>query len=242
MSIATFALLGLVVLVGAFVQRVIGFGLNTLAAPIVVAVMPDLMPAALLITVLPMPLLEVARGWRHITVRPFAWAMAGRLATTGVGAWVVTVASGEVISLIVAAMVLVGVAASVVTVHVRPTSGRAFAAGLVTGVSATSASIGGPFFTLVLQDLAPRVVRATLGLFFAIGVMVSLVALGLAGQLHSAAVHAGLGWLPFMAAGALIAQPVRRRINPEPFKRGVLGLATIAAVAVVIRVCFNLAG
>lgn len=236
MSWYAFVGLGLVVGLGAFVQRIIGFGLAVVAAPFVVLLEPQVMPAALLLTVLPLPFIEVVRGWRQIRWRSFGWAMGGRLLTTPLGVYLVSVASPTVISLTVAAMVLVAVAGSMTRIRVRPSDPLSFVAGLITGVSATSASIGGPFFGLVLQEQPPRQVRATLAPFFLLGAAVSFAALLGGGEVHREAIVAGIAWLPFVAVGTLLAQPVRHRIDPLAFRRVMLALATVAAFAVVARV------
>ena len=158
MPLTTLLVLGLVVGVGAFVQRIAGFGLAVVAAPFVVMAAPHVMPAALLFVVLPLPVLEMARAHRDIRWRPFGWAMAGRLATMPLGVWLAANASHTVTSLLVAGMVLVAVAGSLTRWRVRPSSGIALGAGALTGISATTASIGGPFFGLALPELDDRLV------------------------------------------------------------------------------------
>lgn len=234
-----FVVLGLVVALGAFVQRVAGFGLAVVAAPFVVMAAPQLMPVSLLITVLPLPLLEVIRGRAHVLWRSCSWALLGRLATMPLGVWLVSMASTSVISLIVAAMVLVAVAGSFTRVRVQPTAALSVFAGLITGVSATAASIGGPFYGLVLQEQKPQQVRSTLAPFFLIGALTSIAGLMVGGQVHSQALLVGVAWMPFMLAGSLLAQPLRHRIDPLRFKQLMLGLATVAAFAVILRVALS---
>jgi uncharacterized membrane protein YfcA len=236
MSALTFVLLGLLVGVGAFVQRIAGFGLAVVAAPFVVTFAPDVMPAALLVVVLPLPVTEMLRNWREILWRPFAWATAGRALTMPLGVWVVAHASSEMISVGVAFMVLVAVAGSLTRLRVRAGWATSFAAGLMTGVSATAASIGGPFFSLALQEEQPQQARSTMAPFFLVGSLVSLAGLAVGGQIPHAAWTTGLGWLPFMASGALLAQPLRRRVDQERFKRIVFTLATVSALGVLLRV------
>ncbi|MBD2760396.1 sulfite exporter TauE/SafE family protein [Yimella sp. cx-573] len=231
-----FVVLGLFVALGSFVQRVIGFGLAVVAAPFIVMAAPDLMPVSLLITVLPLPLLEVIRGRADVLWRSFSWAMLGRLLTMPLGVWLVSVASSTTISVVVACMVLVAVAGSFARVRVQPTGPLSLFAGLITGVSATAASIGGPFYSLVLQNQKPQQVRATLAPFFLIGALTSLAGLAIGGQVHSDAIIAGLAWMPFMLLGSLVAQPLRHRIHPARFRQFMLVLATVAALAVFVRV------
>lgn len=236
MSETTFVLLGLLVAAGAFVQRIAGFGLAVVAAPFVVTFAPDVMPAALLVVVLPLPVIEMLGHWREVLWGPFAWATAGRALTMPLGVWVVAHASSQVISLGVAFMVLVAVVGSLTRLRVRAGRATSFAAGLMTGVSATAASIGGPFFSLALQEEQPQQARSTMAPFFLVGSLLSLAGLAAGGEAPRAAWATGLGWLPFMALGALLAQPLRRRVDQARFKRIVFVLATASAFGVMARV------
>lgn len=235
-SVTLFVLLGLVVAVGAFVQRIAGFGLAVVAAPFVVMFAPHLMPASLLLVVLPIPISEIVTNRDAVLWRPFGWAMAGRLATMPLGVWLVAMASHDAIALAVAGMVLVAVAGSLTKVRVHATPTLSLGAGMLTGVSATAASIGGPFFGLVLQEETPQRARSTLAPFFLVGSLTSLLGLAVGGQLTRPALLAGLAWLPFMALGAVAAQPVRHRIDHAKFKRAIFALATLSALSVIARV------
>lgn len=239
LSGTTFVLLGLLVCAGAFVQRIAGFGLAVVAAPFVVTFAPQVMPAALLLVVLPLPVVEILRNGRDILWRPFGWATGFRALTMPLGVWVVAQASGDAISLGVAFMVLVAVAGSLTRVRVRAGTVTSSVAGALTGVSATAASIGGPFFSLALQEAQPQRARSTLAPFFLVGSLLSLTGLVVGGQLPRDAWTAGLGWLPFMAVGALLAQPLRHRIDQARFKRVVFALATTSALGVIARVALT---
>ena len=85
-------LLGSAVLVGALVQGSVGFGIVVVAAPFVIWLAPELMPGSMLVCGFVMPLLLLARRWRDVDRGHLAPALAGRLALTPVGVWVVAVA------------------------------------------------------------------------------------------------------------------------------------------------------
>lgn len=234
-SLAVYLMLGFVVAIGALVQSVVGFGIAVVAAPVVVVVAPDLMPSALLVTSLALPLWELATGERDIEWRLFGAAITGRLALLPVGVWLVTVSSATLISVIVGVMVLVAVAASVSHLSVRARPIPALGAGILTGISGTAASIGGPFFGLVLQHEPAARVRSTLAAFFVVGATTSLLGLSVAGQVDTDQVRAGLGWLPFAALGAACAYPLRTRLDRARMRRGVLCISALAGVSVLIR-------
>ncbi|KNX37193.1 TSUP family transporter [Luteipulveratus halotolerans] len=227
--------LGLVCACGALTQSVAGFGLAVVAAPFVVLLAPDLMPGALLVPSVVLPLAELSRGLRDIDVRSLGWATLGRLLLMPVGVALVAFTSADVIAVVVGVMVLVAVVASVRTFDVRPAPTTAFAAGTVTGVTGTAASIGGPFLSLVLQHERPSRIRSTLAAFFTIGAALSITALSLAGEMTRQQVTVGLCWVPFLVLGVLAAVPVRRRMPPERMRRYVLTVATVAGISVLVR-------
>lgn len=232
----TLLLLGVVVALGSVVQSTIGFGISVIAAPFVVVLRPDLMPASLLICVFALPVMQLASGPRDIAWRHLGWALGARVLVTPVGVLLVAAMSPDAIALAVGILILVTVVASVTALDIRLTRRNSAAAGAITGISGTAAAIGGPFFALVLQHEEPRRLRATLAAFFLVGTVLSFVGLSLAGQVDSADVRAGLLWVPFVLLGHLVAGPLRSRMPAEAVRRGVLTFCLIASVSVIARV------
>lgn len=233
--VVVYLLLGLVIALGALVQSAVGFGVAVVAAPVIVVVRPDLMPASLLVTSLALPVWELVAGGRDIDWRLFGSATAGRLALLPVGVWLVTVSSADTIAVIVGVMVLVAVLASVTPLEVRAAPVPALLAGMLAGISGTAASIGGPFFGLVLQHEQPARLRSTLAAFFVVGASSALIGLAVAGHVNPAQVLAGLGWIPFVALGAACAYPLRSRFDRNLLRTAVLWVAALAGVSVLIR-------
>lgn len=231
-------LLGLIVVLGALTQSIAGFGVAVVSAPFVVMLAPELMPGGMLVASLPLPLIELARNWREVDRIALSWALAGRFVTTPLGVAIVAWLSPNSIAVVVGVMVLVAVAGSIWAVDVRARPGPAFTAGVLTGVSGTAASIGGPFLGLVLQHERPQRLRATLAAFFVVGATTSLVALAAVGELTHAQVVAGLVWTPFVLLGLLLSIPGRTRLSPDRMRPVVLTLAAVAGVTVIIRALF----
>jgi uncharacterized membrane protein YfcA len=227
--------LGLAVLAGGFVQSTIGFGLAVVAAPFVVLVAPELMPAALLLPALTLPVLQLSHGDRDIAWRPLGWALGARTLFTPVGVAVVAWFSPRAIAALVGVLILVTVALSIRAIDLRATPRNAAVAGAVSGVSGTAAAIGGPFLALVLQHEHPQRVRSTLAVFFIAGSLLGLGGLFLGGVLARDQVLAGLVWVPFGLLGYALSAPVRARIDAEKFRRVVLGFCVLASITVIAR-------
>ena len=227
--------LGLAVLTGGVVQSMVGFGMAVVAAPFVVLLAPDLMPVALLVPALALPLLQLAHAERDVAWRPLGWAVGARTLATPVGVAVVALVSPRAIAALVGVLILLTVALSVRTIELRPTPVNAAAAGAVSGVSGTAAAIGGPFLALVLQHERPERVRSTLAVFFLAGSVLGLVGLRAGGQLTAQQVVVGGLLVPFVLLGYAAAAPLRARIDPDRFRRIVLGFCVVASVVVIGR-------
>lgn len=231
----TVVLLGLAVTLGAFVQTSIGFGMALVAAPFVVFFAPDLMPGALLVTSMSLPILQLLGGPRDVAGRSLAAALGARVLTTPIGVALVALLSTDAVAATVGVMVLLAVAGSMTKVEVRPTVPASAAAGLVAGVSGTAASIGGPFYAIVLQHERPTRVRDNLAAFFLIGSLISTIGLLLVGQFHLRHLYAGLTWIPFLAVGYLLAKRIRDRIDQVLLRRLVLTFCTLAGLSIIAR-------
>ena len=106
-AVGRIVILGLAVLAGGLVQSTIGFGMAVVAAPFVVLLAPDLMPAALLVPSLALPVLQLSHGVRDVAWRPLGWALAARLLLTPVGVAVVVAVSPRAIAGLVGLLILV---------------------------------------------------------------------------------------------------------------------------------------
>ena len=228
-------LLGLALLAGAFVQSSIGFGMAVVAAPFIIVVAPELMPGALLVTSFSLPVVQLAHGPRDIAWRPLGWALAARLLVTPLGVAAVALLSVRAISVVIGLLILLTVAASVSTLEVRPTPVTSAVAGAVAGFSGTAASIGGPFFALVLQHERPTRVRATLSAFFLAGAAMAVTGLAVAGEFTVTQLLVGALWAPFIGIGYALAAPARARLDRDRLRQAVLVFCVVASVSVIVR-------
>jgi uncharacterized membrane protein YfcA len=226
---------GLIVTAGALVQGGAGFGLGLTAAPMLTILDPSLMPGALLVPAGVLPLLSFAREARHTDWPGLSWALAGRVAGTVAGAAVVVMLPLRALGAVVGVVVLGAAALSALKIKIAKNPSTLLSAGFVSGAGATSAAIGGPPIALVYQRDAGPQIRATLAVFFCAGSAISLAALAAAGHLPSRSLAAGAGLIPFVAAGFALSGPLRRYLDNGRMRAAVLALATISAVALIVR-------
>ena len=223
------------VVAGALVQGVVGFGIALVAAPVLLLVDPRLVPAGMLVVSCAAPWTTLAQEWRQIDWWGLRWSLAGRLVGTGGGVWLVSVLSSDGIGLAVAVMVLVAVAVSISGVHVGINRGRLLVAGALGGVGGTATAIGGPPMAVLYQHQEGPTIRATLAGFFAVGQLVSLVALLGSGVVDARAAWTGAVLVPGTLVGAWLARLLRHHVDAGRMRPAVLTVATLSAIALVVR-------
>jgi uncharacterized membrane protein YfcA len=202
---------------------------------VVALVEPSLVPVLTLWLALLVSGLNLVDEHEHVDWRSTAWSLPARVPGTFVGAWLVASFTEEQIGLVLAVMVLLAVALSVRTVDVPLNPASLATAGFVAGATGTATSIGGPPIALLYQRGDPQVVRATLSVFFFVGVLISLSGLWLSGSLDRTASVLALVLAPGVVVGFLIGSVSRERIDRDTFRRAVLLVCTVSALALLVR-------
>ncbi|WP_206184541.1 sulfite exporter TauE/SafE family protein [Thermoactinospora rubra] len=224
---------GTAVLAGAVVQGGVGFGLGLIAAPVIAMLDPGLMPGAIQMVNLTLPMFTLAVEWRRIDWRGLGWALLGRVPGSGLGALVVVHVSAQTLGVFVGLMVLAAVGLTARTLSVPRNGATVTGAGFVSGITGTATGIGGPPIALVYQSAKGPQIRATLAAFFLLSAAQSLAILWAVDRLPARAVLAGLSLVPFMVAGFLLSGPLRRYLDGGRVRGAVLLVAAASAVALI---------
>lgn len=218
----------------AFAQSVSGFGSALVAVPLL-SVLAGPRTAVVTITALSiaMTALATARERRHVQ-----WRVAGTLAATGlvgmpVGLVLLTSLGARALTLVIAALVLVVTVMLARGWSPRPGPWARRSAGVLSGAMLTSTGMNGPPLVATLQALGLRAAafRATLQAVFCVqdvAAVVGFVAIGQVDRTVLVAVAAGLPGLPL---GWLLGDRVFTRIDQDVFRRVVLGMLVVSAVA-----------
>ncbi len=226
---------GLAVALGGLVQSGVGLGLGVVASPVVTLLDPALMPGSMLVAGAVLPALILAREARHTDWPGVSWALAGRLAGTAAGIWVVTVVPLRALGIVVGTVVLGVIALTSVGADLPRNRWTLLAAGVVSGTTGTATSIGGPPVALLYQqERGPRV-RATLSLFLCVGNSLAVVALATTGHLPGRDLGVGLIFLVCAAASLLAATRFRQFLDGGRIRAAVLLVATASAVILIIH-------
>ncbi len=230
-DVALLLIAGVAVFIAAVVQGGVGFGLGLVAAPLITLLDPSVMPGAVQVVNMAMPMFTLAREWRRAEWRGAGWALLGRLPGSAIGALVVVYVSAATLGVLVGVMVLVAVVLTARAVSVPRNGATLTAAGFLSGITGTATGIGGPPIALVYQSARGPQIRATLAMFFCVSAAQSLVILAVLGRLPGRALAAGAALVPFVLFGFAASGPLRRYLDGGRVRTAVLAVAAVSACA-----------
>ena len=231
-TLPTYLLMGALVFVGACLQGVGGIGFAMFAAPIAAWSFPALVPGPLLLLgglVSVMAALREPAGIQWALTRQ---CIAGRCVGAALATGVMVALPPRPLAIAFGLSLLLAVALSSVGWVLVPTRRNAVLAGVASGLMGTITSAGAPPLGLLTQRLPPPAIRATVGCIIAIGSMVSLLLLAVAGHFSQAQALLGLALFPWVLAGFRVSSRLARTVSVAGTRRLLLGLVAGSALAV----------
>ena len=151
------------------------------------------------------------------------------------GIWVLAAVSLRALGIVVGAMVLAVVVLSVRAAVVPRNRVTLVTAGVISGVTGTATSIGGPPVALLYQGEERPPGPGHPVVFFIVGNTVALVALALSGHLPGRDVMAGLVFTGCAAAGFAVAAGLRRFLDAGRTRIAVLAAAAGSALVLIVH-------
>lgn len=222
-------------LFAAAVQGVVGVGFAMVSVPILSLIDPALAPVPQLLITIP---LTVAMAWRerhHMDTHGVGWIIAGRVPGALIGLGLLAVATQRTLDVAIAATVIIGVAILASGYHLHRNPATKFGAGVLSGTAGLVASIGGPPLALIYSREEGPTVRASLAAVFTIGLVITLTARAVTGNISGTDVRVALVLFPALAVGWLISTRLAHRIRQETLRRAILVLSAVAAIGLLIR-------
>jgi len=228
-------ILAVTLVVGAAAQGLVGLGLGLVAAPVVTLLEPTLMPDLLLWLTLFMPVVTLVCEHHQIDWRGLAWAMPGRVPGTAIGVAFVGWFSVREIGVAVGLMVLASVLLTLRSVRLSINPGTLLVAGVVSGITGTTTSIGGLPMGILYQHRSPAQIRSTLAVFYFFGAGLSLVGLGMTGSLDRSTFFLATAMVPCLLLGFLVSRLLRRVVQAHHIRGGVLFVCALSAVVLLVK-------
>lgn len=231
----TTLLCALAVLVGACVQGASGIGFALFAAPLVALLDPELVPGPMLVLGGAISLLAALRERHHIDYRSAAIAFSGRVPGSLVAGLVIGLMPQSAFAMMFAFLTLAAIALSLWGPRIRATPFMLATAGLASGFMGTVTSVGTPPMGLVMQNMEPPRLRATIGLFLIGGSTVSLVVLGVVGRFGLIDLQRSFLLIPPMFLGFWLSSSIKQHIQPVMIRHIVLTVCALSALMLLLQ-------
>lgn len=228
----------LAVAAGSVVQAFSGVGAGFIIVPLLALIDVSLIPAPV---VLGSIALSSLMAWRERGAihRQFIPAMlAGILPGAFVGAYVLSKLPVQRLSLLFGAMLLLAIAISLSGRRIPLTHGSALVAGAIGGAMGASSGFGAPALAILYQHESGPRIRATLALLYTGASLMILGALAAFGKFTGREAVAGASLVPGYLLGYALAGRVTRRMNQRLARLAALGVAALAAAALLWRGIF----
>jgi uncharacterized membrane protein YfcA len=234
-GLAGFLILVVTVFVAAALQASIGFGMGMFAAPIVALIDTDLIPVMILTLALIVTAWTVALDRKHVDVTGTGWALAGRIPGSLVGAFLVAALPNRALAILLALVVLSGVVFASMGWAPHPHRSTLVVAGVASGVLGTVTSIGGPPMALVWQGKSGAGLRGSMNSFGLIGGILSLGALGLAGEIGRQQLEVAGALVPVVLLGVWASRYLNRVLDPVRLRRTVIAMSCFGSALLVVQ-------
>lgn len=229
----------IVVLIGAFVQTAVGFGLAVIAAPVLYMIDPDYVPAPVVVSALTLSVANAVAYRDGISFAGLRSAVVGRVPGSLAGAGLLLWIDQRWLALWIGFSVLFAVAVSLSRLRWSPTPARMMLAGFLSGFMGTSTSIGGPPMALLWQHQAVNLIRANLAAFFVASCLISLMILAPVGRFGVSHMLLSLPLLPATLAGFWLARHTMHRLPHDTIRLASLTLCALSGLAAVLSGLFG---
>lgn len=237
MTIAWLTLLAAnaVLALGSVLQAATGLGAGLIVVPLLALISLDFVPGPVILAALALACLMAWRGRTAISYTGMPLLLGGLFFGMILGATILSHLPGDRLGVLFGCLILLAVAVSASGLRATLTPVTVSVAGALSGFMGVTSAIGAPVLALLYQHHTGPLLRATLGFLYFLSSVVMLALLHLAGQFGLPELLLGLGLIPGVIAGYLIAGYLSPIFDRGYTRAAVLVISTLSALLLVFR-------
>ncbi len=225
----------LVVFLAAVLQAATGVGFAMVAVPLLALINLAWVPAPMLICNIALSIAIMSRGRRELERSEAPPLVLGLALGTFAGAGILTLFEDRGLGVLIGAIIVTAVLASLFTPQLRITRLRLLSAAFVGGATGAIAAMHGPPLIILYQRERPEKVRATMAGVFVFGCILALGSFWFAELLGWEQIWRGLVLLPGVALGFVAGKALGGRMSPRVVRYAMLTLAGSAGLLLLAR-------
>lgn len=228
-------LANLVLVAGACLQGVAGYGIGTLSAPLVFLISPLFLPGPMIVNAVLLNVLMLVRNRASLSFRPVRYAIGGNVVGTILAGFTLLLLSARGFDLAFGVLILLAVGLSVAGLKPGLSDRNSIIAGGASGYMGTITAVGGPPMGLIYQNEAGPRVRANLAAFFLFASLASVLVLIPTGLLGLRELKLVAVTFPGVLIGFWLSGFLVNRLPFNAMRPVILGIAALAGVAAIVR-------
>ncbi|WP_438863831.1 sulfite exporter TauE/SafE family protein [Neptunicella sp.] len=223
-----------ILFVGACLQSVVGFGLGLLCAPILFLILPELVPAPMILNALLLTLLIAIRHHDAINVKQTTFSIIGGTIGVLVASSVMIFLEHHQYRVLFGVSIVIGVILSAIGFRPRITALTNMVAGTLSGFMGTVTSAGGAPMGLLYQTAEHKQLKANLSVFFLYINAFGTLSLWLTGAAGPQDFILFVKCIPAILLGWMFSWLVNSRINVDVVRPLVLFVALCSGLASIV--------
>jgi hypothetical protein len=235
LSLLQIILANLALLAGSCLQGVAGYGIGTLAAPLLFLISPVLVPAPLVLNALVLTVFMVMRNRGALQIREVRFAIGGGAAGMLLAGVTLMLISPKGFELVFGVLILIGVLLSVAGLRPALNARNSILAGAASTYMGTITAVGGPPIALIYQNQKGPLVRANMSAFFLVASFFSITALVASGYLRQQELQLFAVTFPGVLVGFWFSGKLVNRMPFDGLRPVILGIAALAGAAALVR-------
>lgn len=227
-------LIYLILIIGACLQGLIGFGLGLFSAPILLLIAPQLVPVPMLLNALVITAILLYSHRKHVDRHLAPITIMGGSVGVLLAAAVVSAVNLAQYQILFGISIVTAVVLSVIGLRPKVSGFNSAIAGMLSGFMGTLTSAGGAPMGLLYQSAEQHKIKANLSMFFTYINALGIISLSVADVVQTQDLWLFLCSLPAVMAGWLLSRYLRERYRLNFIRPLILFVALCSGLACIL--------
>ena len=223
-----------VLILGAALQNIIGFGLGLLCAPFLMMYAPEMVPEPMILNSLFITSIISYRNIKSVEYKQISFSIVGGTIGVIVASLIMLYLEYTFYRALFGVLIICAVIISLMGYSVKITSASSLITGSISGFIGTLTSAGGAPMGLLYQNSTQEGIKANLNVFFVYINVLAIITLSIAGLVEVNDFYIFFKCVPAILIGWRISDLINDKLMSYPLKPYILAIVFITGVSILI--------